>query len=103
MFFTGMTEVSMRECGKTICHMGREDLFMPMEMSMKATGWIIKHMEKVSSLITMAQAMRVIGLKINSKDMVLRCGLMEQSMRANIKTDLKTVKAGFPGKTVQFT
>ena len=71
---------------------------MRMEMYTKVIGSIIKHMGKGSSHILMELDMRGTGLRINSKEMVLRYGRMVPSMKDNMKTGLKMVKANSLGK-----
>ena len=64
---------------------------------MKGFGLTIRLKARDLIIIMKELIMKESGTTIFNKDMVLRCGLMEQSMRANITTDRKKERVNFLG------
>ena len=71
----------MKDIGKIIWHMEKEDLSIPMGMYMRAIGKMIKPVEKEAIAMPMEQSMLDNGLRISRKDKGWKYGQMGQSMK----------------------
>ena len=81
----GLMVAFMKDIGKMIRLMEKEDLFMLMEMSMRGIGWMIRLMAMAHILIQMEQHMWVTGSMISKKDKEKKIGLMVLLMKVTIK------------------
>lgn len=72
----GKMDRFMKETGKMIWPMVKEDSSILVEMSMKETGSMIKLKEKEFICILMVQVIQVNGIRINNMDLDNRNGSM---------------------------
>ena len=87
----GKMGLTMKDIGKTIKLMEREDLFIQTEIFMRENGKMIKLMVVVFTNIPMALNIEDNGQKTNKKEKGLRPGLMEQDMKETISKAKKMV------------
>jgi hypothetical protein len=83
----GQTDLDMRDSGEMIRPMAQGNWCMQMETSMKGSGLMIKLMEKELMLMQMGLIIREIGLMISKKALEWNHGLMELSMKEDIKME----------------
>jgi hypothetical protein len=77
----GKMDPFIREIGKTIWPMEKEDLSIQVAMSIKEIGLMIKLKEKEFIYTLTARVIQGNGIKTNNMDLVNKNGLMEQNMK----------------------
>ena len=78
----GKMEVSIKDIGKLIKQMGKEDLYMQMVMSMKENGSMTRLRVVAHMSIWMEPSMLEIGKKTDKMAMELKLGLIMLNMKA---------------------
>ena len=93
----------MRDGGKRIKPMEKEDLFTQMEMFMMVSGLTIKLMATEFTAILTGPNTRATGKKINNMETVSKHGLMEPSIKECMSKERNTDKEDLLGPMVAHT